>query len=181
MFNLSVDTEKRFNQLERIIEKGMNHFVEVGTALTIIRDEKLYKLLFSTFEEYSKERWGFERRYAYRLIDAAKVNQNVSNWTQTPPTHESQTRPIAHLESDQQKQAWKKAVDTAPNGKVTAKHVEAVVNEMIEPKPKTETVSDLEEDNEPIEDSPALKSLKLYWRAADNREKEVFLEWIKFN
>ena len=84
-FKLSEDTEKRFNQLEKIIEKGMTHFVEVGTALMIIRDEKLYRNIFPTFEEYCKERWGFSRPRAYQLIGAAKTNQNLSTTVDKRP------------------------------------------------------------------------------------------------
>jgi len=43
------------------------------------------------------------------------------------PKTESQTRPLSRLEPEQQKEVWKKAVETAPEGKVTAKHVESIV------------------------------------------------------
>jgi hypothetical protein len=48
----------------------------------------------------------------------------------TLPTAESQARPLARLEPDQQRQAWQHAVDTAPDGKVTAAHVYKIVKGM---------------------------------------------------
>ena len=38
----------------------------------------------SSFEHYCRERWQFERRHAYRLIDSARVIENVSHGTQAP-------------------------------------------------------------------------------------------------
>jgi hypothetical protein len=75
--------------------KGMIHFVEVGTALLMIREEKLYKDLFRTFEEYCKERWGFSGRQAERLMVSATTVKNLET---RPigriPTSEYQTRPL---------------------------------------------------------------------------------------
>jgi hypothetical protein len=66
---------------------------------------------------------GLERAYAYRLIDSAKVVNNLSPIGDIRPTHESQVRPLAGLEPEQQREAWNAAVKSAPNGKVTAAHV----------------------------------------------------------
>ena len=54
-----------------------------GLALMEIRDGRLYRAEFGTFEEYCNQRWGWERAHAYRLIDAAQVVENVSNWRQS--------------------------------------------------------------------------------------------------
>lgn len=118
-------------QHEATIERGFQTFVEVGLALMAIRDGRLYRAEFGTFEEYCNERWGWGRAHAYRLIDAAQVVENVSNWRQNvAPATESQARPLSALEPEEQREAWQRAVETAPNGKVTAAHVEMVVKEM---------------------------------------------------
>lgn len=72
------------------------------------------------------------RFYAYRLMDSVKVIENVDHGQQTP-TSERQARPLARLKPEQQKEAWQKAVDTAPEGKVTAAHVYKIVKGMTEP------------------------------------------------
>ncbi len=58
----------RLLECERVIERGLNTFVEVGAALLEIRDGRLYKNDYSTFEDYCRERWGFTRMRATQLI-----------------------------------------------------------------------------------------------------------------
>ena len=132
MLDLTVQEETRKAQLEATIERGMQTFVEVGLALMEIRDGRLYRAEFGTFEEYCQERWGWTRMRASQLIAAAVVVENVNNCLQIPAT-ESQARPLAALPPAQQREAWREAVDTAPNGKITAAHVQAVVDRMTEP------------------------------------------------
>lgn len=72
---------------------------------------------------------------ARQLIAAAEVAGNlegVTNVTLLPVT-ESQARPLARLEPDEQRVVWQQAVDTAPAGKVTAAHVQRTVEEYREP------------------------------------------------
>jgi hypothetical protein len=130
MYELSLAESDELAQCEATIAKGMETFVEVGTALLRIRDSRLYRETFGTFEDYCRGRWSMERRHAYRLIDAASVVSNVSNWTQEIPHTESQARPLTSLDPDDQREAWSRAVETAPNGKVTADHVKQTVDEM---------------------------------------------------
>jgi hypothetical protein len=63
----------RLATCEKAIERGINTFVEVGQALTEIRDAKLYRASHKTFEAYCKDRWEISRPRAYELIDHAKV------------------------------------------------------------------------------------------------------------
>lgn len=44
------------------------------------------------------------------------------------PATETQARPLAILEPEIQREVWAKSVETAPNGKVTAAHVQPVSN-----------------------------------------------------
>jgi len=85
-----------------------------------IRDRELYKIKkggnYQTFEEYCRGEWDFTRMYAHYLIDSVKVIENVNNCLQIPAT-ESQTRPLARLEPEQQREAWQRAVETAPEGR----------------------------------------------------------------
>ena len=117
--SLTVQEETRKAQLEATIERGMQTFVEVGLALMEIRDGRLYRAEFGTFEEYCNQRWGWTRMRASQLIAAASVVQNVNNCLQNPAT-ESQARPLAALPPAQQREAWERVLETAPNGKITA-------------------------------------------------------------
>ncbi|MBD2213074.1 hypothetical protein H6G27_24810, partial [Nostoc linckia FACHB-104] len=60
--------------LERKVERA---FFEAGKALAELRDRRLYRSTHRTFEEYCKDRFGFERRHPYRLIEAAVVVDNL--------------------------------------------------------------------------------------------------------
>jgi len=69
----------RLSTCEKAIERGINTFVEVGQALTEIRDAKLYRVAHKTFEIYCKDRWNLGRSRAYELIDQAKVASGLAN------------------------------------------------------------------------------------------------------
>lgn len=142
--------------LEQKIAVGMKTFIEVGTALMRIRDERLYRAEYGTFEDYCRERWGFTRMHASRLIAAAEVVRNVTDRLQIQsPANIEQTRPLTRLEPDQQREAWGEAVATAPNGKPTAAHVETVVRRFIAPEPPQTPVADeVDEYLEQLTDDP---------------------------
>jgi site-specific DNA-methyltransferase (adenine-specific) len=97
------------------------------------------------------------RNYANRVIAAAEVTANLVPMGTIPAT-ERQARPLTVLEPEQQREAWQRAVETATNGKVTAAHVQAVVNEyrkpaeMSTPYPLPAWAADDEEEEEPEEE-----------------------------
>jgi N6-adenosine-specific RNA methylase IME4 len=127
--HLSKTESRELREYESIIERNLTAFYEVGNALVAIRDKRLYRASYSTFEEYCREKWGMGRAHAYRLIEAAAVTENLSPMGDKPIT-ERQTRELSKLNPEHQRQAWQTAVETAPNGKVTAGHVRSVVNRM---------------------------------------------------
>jgi hypothetical protein len=118
-------------RLETVIRVNIGAFYDVGLALMEIRDKRLYKdvLGFETFEAYCKARWDFSRQRAYQLIESVTVKNNLSTGVDIQLT-EYQIRPLARLEPEQQREAWAKAVETAPDGKITAAHVSKVVNQI---------------------------------------------------
>lgn len=124
---------ERLAALEATIAQGLQTFVDVGNALLEIRDSRLYRTTHGTFEDYCRERWGMSRSYAHRTIEAAQVATNLLPIGNVIPATESQARPLAALPADLQREVWQQAVDTAPNGKVTAAHVQIVVNEYTRP------------------------------------------------
>jgi hypothetical protein len=144
METLTTQETVRLCELERIIQKGKDTFVEVGTALAEIRDAKLYKPK-QTFEEYCKERWDFSYRRAVQMIEAAATVKNMNQGSHSMPTTERQARPLAKLPPEDQPAAWEKAQELAKEeGKpVAARHVEAAVEEVMpkkEPEPEIDPV-----------------------------------------
>ena len=121
---------------EAIVGEGLRKFAETGRALAHIRDEKLYSSSHETFEAYCVARWSLGRRRAYQLIEAARIVDNVQSIAQeigVAPTNDLQARALGRLPAAEQPKAWARAVATAPEGRVTAKHVAAVVAEQAEP------------------------------------------------
>jgi hypothetical protein len=60
---------QRLAELERVIERGLQSFVEVGKALADIRDGKLYRCQGdATFEDYCQQRWGFSRGWVISIF-----------------------------------------------------------------------------------------------------------------
>lgn len=72
---MSIRESQRLAELERTIARGKKTFVEVGLALAEIRDLRLYKREYGGFEEYCREKWGWTRQHAYRLIEAAPIGK----------------------------------------------------------------------------------------------------------
>jgi len=119
---------------EADIKEDVERFMRVGNALMRIRDGRLYRESHETFEEYCQDKWNMSRQYVNKLI-AAKVvvDQMETIVSIDPPKNETQTRPLAELETpEEQAEAWEEAVATAPRDSdgepvVTGKHVKAVV------------------------------------------------------
>ena len=125
----------RLEGLEHIVERGKQTFIEVGNALAEIRDSKLYRQTHKTFELYCREKWDWTKTTANRFIQASETVNNL-----TPigviPTSESQIRPLAKLDKDEQYEAWCKANEIADkqDKPVTGAIVQQAVDE-IKPKP----------------------------------------------
>lgn len=147
---LNADELVELSTHESVIERGLRTFQEVGTALLAIRDGRLYREVYGTFEDYCKDRWQMSSRHANRTIEAAQVAGNLGPIGPIP-TAESQARPLTRLEPDAQRQAWQEAIDTAPNGKVTGAHVAKVVERYMQPESVDEyeeLADELEEDED---------------------------------
>lgn len=100
-------TESRdLARCEKIIERGQKTFLEVGIALSEIRDRKLYRERADTFQDYCSQVWGFTRQRAHQLIEAAKVEtqlqecQPVVDANPVLPT-ERHARELARLPEEQ--------------------------------------------------------------------------------
>ena len=142
MFEIVSENETaRLGELETAIERGLKTFVEVGNALLEIRDARLYRAAHGTFEEYCRERWGMQRNYANKMISAAEVATNLGTIVPILPATESQARPLTSLPPEAQREVWERAVETAPAGRVTAAHVQSVVDEYKKPMQEPEVLS----------------------------------------
>ena len=97
--------KRSLNKVEEQIETNVRKaWYDNGLLLREIRDDKLYKKKYGTFEEYADQRWGWQRRHVYRMIEAAERFQAIENVSQNGslghkilPSNESQVRPLTEL------------------------------------------------------------------------------------
>lgn len=102
---------RSLSENEEIITRGQRTFIEVGNALMEIREQRQYKDAgYSDFDTYCRERWGWTRRRAGQMIEAAGVVAQLEVGT-IVPSHETQARPLAPLRSDppSMREAWQDA------------------------------------------------------------------------
>jgi hypothetical protein len=69
---LTTGASDRLKELEGVIDNGSR---SAGEALKEIKDSRLYRAEYRTFENYCRARWRFSRQYAYRLIALAEACQ----------------------------------------------------------------------------------------------------------
>jgi hypothetical protein len=144
VLNLSDAEQAELLECEKTIHEGLTTFVEVGFALARIRDSKLYRAKFKTFDAYCSARWDMSARRALQLRDAAEVTAELKlKQFAVLPANESQARPLTELPREQWGPAWEEIVGTAPAGRVTASHVTAVVQTRVGPKSESTGVHDL--------------------------------------
>ncbi|MFB2936992.1 hypothetical protein ACE1B6_17220 [Aerosakkonemataceae cyanobacterium BLCC-F154] len=128
---LDASEKARLDELETVIERGLQTFYEVGKALEEIREKKLHRETHKTFEAYCRDRWGMARPTAYRFINAAQVMENLSPIGDILPRKENQVRPLTQLYPELQIEIWQQAVELAPNGIPTGAAVQRLVEEKL--------------------------------------------------
>jgi len=57
MEQLELDETGQLLACEQVIERGLQTFYAVGDALAHIRESRLYRAKYATFEEYCQDRW----------------------------------------------------------------------------------------------------------------------------
>jgi hypothetical protein len=116
---LTVVEVRALAEREAVIERGLATFVEVGSALGEIRDERLYRADHGTFEDYCQQRWNLSRAHAYRMIDAAAAVSPIGDTGLPVPANEGQARELARVPADRRAEVWQQTIERT-DGKPTA-------------------------------------------------------------
>lgn len=132
---------------EATISRGLETFREVGDALMSVRDNRLYRTEFGTFDEYAATRWQLSERRLNQLISAAAVAKVISGTTVPEIKNEAQARELAPLleDPDEMQAAFTEAVERS-NGKPTAAVIRDVVRERMDPESHLAKVAERELD-----------------------------------
>lgn len=91
-------------ELEKVIERGQQTFIEVGRALMEIRDRRLYRETHATFEAYCRERWGWGHSHVNRQMDAARVAAAISPTGEVPANEYQARAMLDRLEPQEREQ-----------------------------------------------------------------------------
>jgi hypothetical protein len=108
---LSEEEVRDLERLERTVERAFYH---AGSALQELRDRRLYRDGYDSFEDYCRGRFGHSRQKANYLIMGAAIYRTLSA-ANCPllPSSEYQVRPLAVLAPQQQPTVWNEAVAEA--------------------------------------------------------------------
>jgi hypothetical protein len=136
---LTVQEQDDLAACEQVIGRGLKSFVEVGSALMKIREERLYRQDYGTFEFYCEQRWGMSRVHAFRQIEAARICHMLPDGNK--PANEAQVRPLTRIRTEDGSlddeaivRLWKRAVDQVPEDKAGRKLIPArIVEEVVRP------------------------------------------------
>lgn len=123
--------------VEKAIEAGLETFVEVGVALAVVMDKRLYRENYSSFNEYLEKRWKISKNYAYRLIEAAETVKALPLPIGKNVTTESQARELAKVPAPARAKVIKAAAKAGP---VTAKAIKEAAAKVAPPPPVEEPV-----------------------------------------
>jgi hypothetical protein len=120
---LSRDEADELDRCEATIKRNLDTFVEVGQALATIRESRLYREKYPTFEAYCKDRWNWSRDYAYKLIRSVAA-ADVDNCLHRV-ANEGQARALAAAPAADRAAVLEQAA--SPDGKVTAKRIREAI------------------------------------------------------
>jgi hypothetical protein len=126
---LSVGEWAQLRERETIIKDGEQVFIRVGTALAEIRDLKLYREKFGTFQEYVEQRLGWTRQRAYQVMEAAKVVKELPPKMSSMLDTARAAEAVAKVPQDQREQVLAEAAKAGP---VTAASVQQAAAKVYE-------------------------------------------------
>lgn len=120
---LTANEQADLDRLEALVNGA---FHEIGQAWAEIRDRRLYRAQYHTFEEYCADYWGKSKTQVNRLISAAAVVENLTPMGVRLPSNERQCRPLTTLEPEQQAEVWVETLQRT--SQPTAKDVQETID-----------------------------------------------------
>ena len=142
---MTSEEKDRLVDLEITIEKGFKSFHDVGDALEEVKNSKLYRGEFETFDEYCRVKWNMGVGYAYKIISSNKTFRQLSKGCpgiDLADVNESIARTMIKLPTAKKMRTAlekaRKVGEKENGGKMTAKIMQDVVSKMITPKEESE-------------------------------------------
>jgi len=120
MSAITLAESKRLVELEGVIRRGKQAFIEAGNALMEIRDKELWRYDYKSFEDYCHKVWGWKKSYSYMLMESAVVVKALPKSVSTIVENPGQVSALAKVPKEKRAEVLEKA---ASNGKVTARSI----------------------------------------------------------
>jgi hypothetical protein len=128
---LSKAERKLLAECEKTIATGREAVFEANAALKRIRDRKLYREGFKTFEDYCFRTWSFRRSTAYQRIMWAQAHEILSAMAdKSVEVNERQARALGGLGDEDMVRVWQQAVKASNTQNPTTKDIEAARAEL---------------------------------------------------
>lgn len=126
----TITNQPSLQDLEEKIETGLERYRIAGEALRMIKEQRLYKDQYGTYDEYCRKRWNFTPQYANRLIAAASIAKQIVEKSETivslsPPQSENQAGALSR--SKNPGIDWMGVQEETGKEQPTAKEIEAYV------------------------------------------------------
>lgn len=137
---LTEEEKELLGVLEKQLHNGM---LAVAQALKEIKEKKLYREDYTSFEAYCIEQMNRSERYINYLIDFATTREKFQLEHNVPlyllPTSEAQIRPLKRFKDEKkQKEVWleacEEAGDNVPSREIVQKVIQARKNNEQKPK-----------------------------------------------
>jgi hypothetical protein len=133
---LSDDRRVYYDKLKREITEDIGQALtalqRAGEKLLIIRDRRLYREEFETFELFCKATLGHTRAYANRLIIGFELLQDLAAQGEVVlPDNERVARALSKYPRSDQLMIWKRAKQIAGRGKPTYKTIHSAGREIV--------------------------------------------------
>lgn len=128
---ITTDEVERLGELVATVRRHLDGFIEAGAALVEIRDSRLYRDTYPTFEAFCAAEFGIGRAHAYRMIDAAEVVSPMGD-TGALVANERQARALAAAPPEERADVM---AAVATKGKPTAAAITDEVAKRRDPTP----------------------------------------------
>jgi hypothetical protein len=130
------------DEVQSLIRAGLEAYQKAGEKLLRIREARLYREEFDTWDAFCRDAYGFSKTYANQLILAWNVVRDLAQQMETVlPDNERVARQLAKYPKDMQKQIWMRARQIATRKQLkypTYKMVRDAAGEMLPAHPKVQ-------------------------------------------
>jgi hypothetical protein len=108
---------------EAVIKAGKNAWMAVGHSLSAIKEARLYREDYNSWDEYLKLKWGWSRQRFAQVEGSRTVLKELPEKLATSVDNERAARELGKVPKEKRESVLEKAVKGSPTGKATTKAI----------------------------------------------------------